>query len=413
MMETLAPLREAPWSTDLDWPDGMSPFTPFDREIQADPIDHYRWLRTHAPIVRSGDPTAPIHIVSRFADVTEGLRDAIQFRSQPPNASVPAGFLLNLDPPDHTRLRKAAASAFSPRAVASLEPRIIELVRMRWQGFLETGGGDAMAKFASPLTIAVISSVLGVPVEHSEQMREWTTQMIEYLGVLLRGVPNDGGADDGPYRALTGYMSNVLDGALRSPQEDVVGNLARLRAGAVLTPEETNGFITLLFSAGHETTTLLTGNCIDFLCDHPEWLEFLRLPEGPGQFLNEMLRYRPPVHRLARFAHEDATLAGYHIPAGSSIRFLIGSANRDERAFPDPDSFDPRRSNGAHAGFGYGMHMCMGSWLARLEVRTILETIGATVRHIERDPAIPRVPLTGGAFATVGLAAFGVRVEPL
>lgn len=412
MMDMLAPLREPPLSTDLDWPADMAPFTPFDRDIQADPIDHYRWLRAHAPVVRAGDPAAPLYIVSRFAEVTEGLRDAAQFQSQPPNAQVPAGFLLNLDPPDHTRLRKAASSAFSPRAVSSLEPQITALVQQRWADFVESRGGDGMAKFASPLTIAVISSVLGVPVEHSEQMREWTTQMIDYLGVLLRGVPNSGDVGDTAFRAMTAYMNQVLDAALGSPQEDVVGNLARLRESGTLTPDETNGFITLLFSAGHETTTLLTGNCLDFLCDHPEWLEFLRQPEGPNLFLNEMLRYRPPVHRLARFAHRDATLGGYHIPAGSSIRFLIGSANRDESVFSDPDRFDPSRTNSAHAGFGYGMHMCMGSWLARLEVRTILETIGATVRHIERDPAIPRVPLTGGAFATVGLAALGVRVEP-
>ena len=412
-MDSLAALREPPFSADLNWPEGMTPFMPFDRGIQADPITHYRWLRANAPVVRAGDRKAPLYIVSRFADVTEGLRDARQFRSRPPNAVVPAGFLLNLDPPDHTRLRKAASSAFSPRAVSGLEPRITELVRQRWSGFLESGGGDAMAAFASPLTIAVISSVLGVPVEHSEQMREWTTQMIDYLGVLLRGVPNDSGIDDHAYRSLTGYMNNVLDAALGSPQEDVVGNLARLRADGVLTPEETNGFTTMLFSAGHETTTLLTGNCLDFLCDHPQWLAFLREPDGPVQFLNEMLRYRPPVQRLTRFAHEDAALAGYHIPAGSSIRFLVGSANRDETVFPDPDVFDPARANSAHAGFGYGMHMCMGSWLARLEVRTILETIGATVGHIERDPAVPRVPLTGGAFATVGLAALGVRVTPL
>lgn len=413
MMTTLAPLREAPLSTDLDWPDGMTPFTPFDRDIQADPIEHYRWLRSNAPVVRAGDPAAPLYIVSRFADVTEGLRDASQFRSQLPGTTTPPGFLLNLDPPDHTRLRKAASSAFSPRAVAALEPRIIELVRARWKDFLDLGQGDAMAAFASPLTIAVISSVLGVPVEHSEQMREWTTHMIDYLGVLLRGVPDDGNADAGPYLALTGYMNNVLDVATQSPQDDVVGNIARLRLDGVLTAEETTGFVTILFSAGHETTTLLTGNCIDFLCDHPEWLEFLRQPDGPGQFLNEMLRYRPPVHRLTRFTHEDASLAGYRIPAGSSVRFLIGSANRDEAAFADPDVFDPMRSNSAHAGFGYGMHMCMGNWLARLEVRTILETIGQTVRRIERDTTIPRVPLTGGAFATVGLAALGVRVERL
>jgi cytochrome P450 len=409
-MDTLPLLREAPFSDDLDWPAGLSPFAPFDRAIQTDPVAHYRWLRENAPIVRAGDRAAPLYIVSRFAEVTEGLRDATQFQSQQASVPILPGFLLNIDPPDHTRLRKAASSAFSPRAIATLEPRITALVRERWQAFLDQGGGDAMGSFASPLTIGVISSVLGVPVEHSQQMRDWTTQMLDYLATLMRGVPATEGIDDRHYRALTDYMSAVLDRALDSPQEDVVGNFARLRADGSLTPDETTGFLTLLFSAGHETTTLLTGNCIDFLCDNPEWLEFLRQPDGPAQFLGEMLRYRPPVHRLTRFTHRDAQLAGYLIPAGSSVRFLIGSANRDDSVFPDPDRFDPARANAAHAAFGYGMHMCMGSWLARLEVRTILETIGASVAHIERDPAIPRVPLTGGAFATVGLAAFGVRV---
>lgn len=411
MTTGLTALRDAPMSTDLDWPQGMAPFSPFNRDIQADPIAHYRWLRQNAPVVRAGDPAAPLYIVSRFADVTQGLRDAARFRSQPLGATVPPGFLLNLDPPDHTRLRKAASRTFSPRAIAMLEPAITGLVRERWEAFMAIGGGDAMALFASPLTIAVISTVLGVPVEHAPQMRDWTTQMIDYFGVLLRGVPNPD-VNDTAYRALTDYMHAVLDAAADAPREDVVGNLVRLREEGTLTRDEACGFTTLLFSAGHETTTLLTGNCLDFLCDHPEWIALLRTADGPDCFLNEMLRFRPPVHRLTRFVYEDADLGGYRIPAGSSVRFLVGSANRDETVFADPDRFDPARSNASHAGFGYGMHMCMGSWLARMEVRSILEMIGRTVRHIEREPAVPRIPLTGGAFATVGLAELGIRVEP-
>lgn len=403
-------LREPPWSADLDWPEGMSPFEPFDHAIQIDPYAHYRWLRENAPVVRAGDPAAPLYIVSSFDSVTQGLRDADQFRSLPPQTHPLAGFVLLLDAPDHVRLRKTVSRAFSPRAVTTLEPQVREVVRRRWADFLGQGGGEALGEFASPTTIEVISSVLGVPVEKSEQMRQWTREMSIYLGVALRGVP--GNVDDSGFRNFSDYMGRVLDAALEAPGEDVAGSFARLRAAGDITSEEAIGFLTLLFVAGNETTTLVIGNCLQYLCDHPEWLDYLRQPDGPDLFLNEILRFLPPFHRLTRYTYRDAALGGYRIPAGSSIRFLVGAANRDESAFENGEAFDPARANAHQATFGYGPHMCMGSWLAKLEVRAILQEIANTVGRIERDPDTPTVPVTGGAFGTVGLTAFGVRLFP-
>lgn len=400
-----------PLSTDLDWPAGLKPFDPLDIEIQASPYAHYRWMRANTPIIRSGNPDAPLYIVSRFDDVTAGLRDAQVFLSRPPGAIVPPGFLLSIDAPDHPRIRQMASKAFTPRAVQEFTPVIAALIAERWNVVIENGGGEVMGLFASPLTIGVISTVLGVPVEQSAQMREWTTSILDYIAVLLRGVP--GGADDTAYVALTSYIDKLLDDACDSQAENVVTNLAQLRARGELTSQEASGFAALLFMAGHETTTLLTGNCLDFLSTRPEWIPFLRTEKGATAFLNEMLRYRPPVHRLARFVGQDTTLGGYHFPAGASVRFLVGSANRDDTAFADGDTFDPARSNASHAAFGYGPHMCMGSWLARLEVRMILERIGATVSELKPDPTIETVALTGGPFATVGLKKLGLSVRAI
>lgn len=405
-------IPEAPWSTDLDWPADLMPFDPFDTQIQSDPYAHYTWMREYAPVIRAGQPDAPLYIVSRFHDVTETLRNARDFSSVPRRDIVFPGFLLNSDPPDHTRLRQSANRAFSPRAIAAAEPVIAELIAKRWQTFLEAGGGEVIGSFASPLTISVIATVLGVPVSQSETMRDWTTAIIEYVGMLFRGVPN-ATANDSALRAMLAYINEVFDQANSDQGETVVANLARLRDEGVLSAEEAAGFASQLFMAGHETTTLLTGNCLDFLSVNPDIFASLRDLEAIPRFMDEMLRYRPPVHRLTRYTTCEVDIAGYRIPAGSSVRLLIASANRDSNKFADPDHFDPQRKNAAHAGFGYGIHMCIGSWLAKLEVRLMLEMLAKTTGTITPDDRWPRQPLAGGAFATVGLHSLGLSVTKL
>ena len=405
-------ILDTPWSTDLDWPAGLKPFDPFDTQIQSDPYAHYAWLREHAPVVRGGQADAPLYIVSRFHDVTESLRNASDFSSLPRRDIIIPGFLLNSDPPDHTRLRQSASRAFSPRAIAAVEPVIADLIKARWQPLLNAGGGEVIGSFASPLTIAVIATVLGIPVSQSKTMRDWTTAIIDYVGMLFRGVPN-ATANDHALKEMFAYVNAVFDDVDADQGETVVANLARLRDEGVLSAEEAAGFACQLFMAGHETTTLLTGNCLDFLSVNPDIFESLREPDAIPKFLDEMLRYRPPVHRLTRYTTRDVEIAGHRIPAGASVRLLIASANRDPAKFADPDTFDPTRRNAAHAGFGYGIHMCIGSWLAKLEVRLMLETLAATTATIAPDARWPRQPLAGGAFATVGLHSLGLRVTPL
>ena len=403
---------EAPWSTDLQWPAELTPFDPFNIEIQRDPYAHYAWLRDHAPVIRAGQREAPLYIVSRFDDVTDTLRNARDFSSVPRRDIVIPGFLLNSDPPDHTRLRQSASRAFSPRAIAAAETVIARLIAERWQPILAAGGGEVIGSFASPLTISVIATVLGIPVSQSETMRDWTTAIIDYVGMLFRGVPS-ATANDGALKAMLAYINAVFDDVDVEQGETVVANLARLRDEGVLSAEEAAGFACQLFMAGHETTTLLTGNCLDFLSVNPDVFVSLRAPDTIPKFLDEMVRYRPPVHRLTRYTTREVIIAGCPIPEGASVRLLIASANRDPTKFADPDRFDPKRKNASHAGFGYGIHMCIGSWLAKLEVRLMLETLVKTTATIEPEPRWPRQPLAGGAFATVGLHSLGLKVTSI
>ena len=397
---------QPPWSQDLDWPDHLPPFDPFDIAIQADPYPHYAWMLEHAPVLRAGPPAARFVFVSRHAEVTAGLRDAAAFSSVMRTDVAVPGFLLNMDPPEHAEMRRLVSRAFTPRALAAVEPGLAARVSEAWQRFLSHGGGDAIGEFASPCTIGVICDVLGIPDERAAEMRRWTSESIDYLAQVLRGVP--GGASRDGYDALLDTISAAMDRAAGG-EDSVIGNLARLRDEGVLSRPEAAGFAGLLFTAGHETTTLMTGNCLDILAREPGWLALLREPDGPSVFLEEAFRFRPPVHRLARVAVRDVDLGGIAIPPGSNLRFMVGAANRDPRQFDRPDRFAPRRANGGSAAFGYGVHLCIGAWLARLELRLILATIGAMTARLSIDPGQAPLPLSGGAFATVGLRALPLR----
>ena len=396
----------APCSHDLDWPDHLKPFDPFDTTIQADPYQHYDWMLEHAPVLQAGPAARPFVFVSRHAEVVAGLRDAATFSSVMRTDVAVPGFLLNMDPPNHTEMRRLVTRAFTPRALAALEPGIAARVSDAWRRFLQRGGGDAIAHFASPCTIGVICAVLGIPDEREAEMRRWTSESIDYLAQVLRGVP--GKASRAGYDALLDTISSAMDRAAGG-EDSVIGNLARLRDEGVLSRSDAAGFAGLLFTAGHETTTLMTGNCLDLLAREPRWLELLRTPDGPTAFLEEAFRLRPPVHRLARVATRDVELGGCIVLAGSDLRFMIAAANRDPRQFDQPCRFVPGRINTGNAVFGHGVHLCIGAWLARLELRLILASIGALTKHLSIDPDQAATPLVGGAFATVGLRSLPLR----
>ncbi len=407
-------MTEAPWSSDMAWPTGLSPFDPFDVAIQADPYRHYAWLRANAPVIRAGRPEAPLYVVSRYDDVLAGLKDSATFVSTPPGGEVIPGLLLMLDPPAHGPLRQTVSRAFGPRAVNAIEAAVRTLVATRWDAFLAAGGGDAAAAFATPLTMGVIATVLGITVADAAQMRAWTNSAVDFIATRIRGVVNPDASVDS-YARMRAFMADAMDRAARDRaagcgRDTVIDALAALREEGALTPDEADGFACLLFMAGHETTTLLSVNCLDQLASDPSALAWLQAGGSPAAFAEEMARFRPSVHRLTRYAARATTIGGYDIPAGAAVRFLIASANRDAARYADPERFDPGRLGAAHAGFGAGMHICLGSWLARLELRLMLERIAATTASIAIVGA--RIPVEGGAFATSGLTRLDLSVTP-
>ena len=179
-------MTDAPWSCDLAWPASLPAFDPFDGAIQADPYRHYAWLRTNAPVVRAGRSDAPLYVVSRYADVLAGLKDSATFVSTPPGGAIIPGLLLMLDPPAHGPLRKAVSRAFGPRAVSAIEEAVRTLVASRWDAFLANGGGDAAADFATPLTMGVIATVLGITVADAGRMRDWTNAAVDFIATRIR-----------------------------------------------------------------------------------------------------------------------------------------------------------------------------------------------------------------------------------
>ncbi|KQM63136.1 MULTISPECIES: cytochrome P450 [unclassified Sphingomonas] len=405
-------MTDAPWSHDLPWPADLPPFDPFDVTIQADPFRHYAWLRTNAPVVRAGHSDAPLYLVSRYDDVLAGLKDAATFVSTPPGGAIIPGLLLMLDPPLHGPMRQTIGRAFGPRAVNAIEDAVRTLVATHWDGFLASGGGDAAAGFATPLTMGVIATVLGITIDDAARMRDWTNSAVDFIATRIRGVVNPDASVDS-YARMRAFMAAAMDRAVAERtagrgRDTVIDALAALRDDGELTADEADGFACLLFMAGHETTTLLSVNCLDQLATDPAALWWLQAGGNPAAFVDEMLRHRPSVHRVTRHAARATVIAGHTVPAGAPVRFLIASANRDAAHFSDPDRFDPARRGPPHAGFGYGMHICMGSWLARLELRLMLDHIAATTATITASGL--RVPVEGGAFATSGLTRLDLSV---
>ena len=291
--------------------------------------------------------------------------------------------LLELDPPDHTRLRRLVAPAFTPHAIASYRPRIEKVV----DGLLDTAPPDRpwdlVAGLASPLPIAVITDLLGVPDINSAAFARYGAtigsglsgpQSVAHVARLIE-------AD----RRLRRVLAETFDYRRQEPGDDVVSQLlakdADQLASAELVP-----LCMLLLLAGFETTVNLIGNAVLALLDRPDqWHAVAQDPALAGAAIEETLRWDPPVQRTVRAPMADLELAGVDVPQGSMVVLYLAGANRDPAAYDDPDRFDLFRTDGAeHLAFSAGIHYCLGAPLARLEATVALE------RLIQRFPRLQR-----------------------
>ncbi|MDA8321332.1 MAG: cytochrome P450 [Actinomycetota bacterium] len=367
---------------------------------KADPYPLYARLRPQG-LVRS---PLGLSIAADHATVASILRDR-RFSSSPahqrgyrppsyppddPRASLPVADLLTLDPPDHTRLRRLVAGAFTPRAIAGLEPWIRGVTARLLAVADGAAGFDLIEALAFPLPIAVICHLLGVPASDQAQFRAWGHDVAATLD------PQTAAAAQAETRAaelaLTGYLHDLVLERRANPDDSMLSALiAAEQEGERLSSGELVSTALLLLIAGFETTVNLIGNgTVALLSDPRNWSRLRQDPALIPAAIEEMLRYDSPVQLTSRIATEDVEVGGSVITAGRSVIACIGGANRDPNVFERPDEFRiDRPGPGRHLSFSLGIHHCLGASLARLEARIAIEEL--TRRYSALELAAPPV----------------------
>ncbi|MFC4943067.1 cytochrome P450 [Pseudonocardia sp. GCM10023141] len=369
-------------------------FDAFRPEHRADPYPHYARVREATPFLPSG---FGVDFVTRHAECSAVLSETLWshrdeaelFHPEADRSLLPTSFLW-MDPPDHTRLRGLVSKAFTPRTVTALRPRIRELVTGMLDAALAATSVEAIETIAYPLPLIVVCELLGVPAADQA--------MVHRVGPgLARGFdpdpvlsPQERRTRDENTVELVTYFRDLIARRLADPRNDLVSALGAVHErGDTLTEHEMLTTCITLLIAGHETTVNMVGNGLLALLRNPAQLDLLHeRPELAGPAVDEILRYDSPVHMTTRTARCELVVGERTFQEGDSVCVLVGSANRDPRAFVRPDSFDVTRyATGAaaprHLGFALGIHYCMGAALARLEGEILFGELARRVRALE------------------------------
>jgi cytochrome P450 len=366
------------------------------------PFPYYEYMREHHPVYFN--PTTNDWNVFHYAQVQQVLSDHANFTSTiigggDPQSPIAASMIAN-DPPRHRQLRGLVTQAFTPRTVTQLTDRITGIVQELLDRALPNGKMDAVDELAYPLPIMVIAELLGAPAEDRDRFRAWSEAIVS-----SRMGSSESSA---PQMEMGGYFMQFIAQRRQQPTNDLMSALVAARLdGEQFNDLELLGFCILLLVAGHETTTHLLSNAIICLDEHPQAIEQLRAqPELVPAAIEEVLRYRAPVHYMIRMTTQNVNVGGQEIPAGQVVRAWIGSANRDEQVFPNAATFDINRDAKQHMGFGYGVHFCLGAPLARLESKIALTALLEKMPNFRRQREIPLQGLDGEVI-------FGVKHLPI
>ncbi|MEU8679055.1 cytochrome P450 [Streptomyces sp. NPDC048560] len=359
-------------------------FDPWSPAFVADPYPAYTALRA-AGRAHYFEPTRQ-WLIPHYSDVSGLLRDRRLGRTYlhrfsheefgltpPPAAHEPFHTLneqglLDLEAPDHTRIRRLVSKAFTPRTVERLVPTVERLAAELVDAFVASGGGDLLAAVAEPLPVAVIAEMLGVPEADRALLRPWSSAI---CGMFELNPPEETARE--AVRAsvdFSAYLRGLIAERRADPGTDLISALiAAHDEGERLSEQEMISTCVLLLNAGHEATVNTTVNGWWTLFRHPEQLAALRgnhalLPTA----VEELLRYDTPLQMFERWVLDDIEIAGTVIPRGSEVALLFGSANRDPERFAAPDTLDLSRQDNPHITFGAGIHYCLGAPLARIEL---------------------------------------------
>jgi cytochrome P450 len=403
--------------------------TLFTWEFAADPYPAYAWLRTHSPVHRTTLPSGvSAWLVTRYADARQALADQRLSKNPVHHSEQAHGkgkvgipgersanlmtHLLNIDPPDHTRLRRLVSKAFTPGRVAEFAPRVQELTDRLIDGFCEKGEADLIHEFAFPLPIYAICDLLGVPREDQDDFRDWAGMMIRHGGGPRGGVAR-------AVKRMRSYLAELIHRKRENPGDDLISGLIRASDhGEHLTENEAAAMAFILLFAGFETTVNLIGNGVLALLRNPGQRERLQraLAEGDESLLvtgvEELLRYDGPVELATwRFAKQDLTIGGQRVAEGDPVLVVLAAADRDPERFAGPDVLDLARTDNQHLGYGHGIHYCLGAPLARLEGRTALATLLTRLPDL-RLSADPEELRWRGGLIMRGLRTLPVEFTP-
>ncbi|MGW3985471.1 cytochrome P450 [Streptomyces sp. NPDC004830] len=397
-------------------------FDPWDPAFLADPYPALAELRAAGRVHRF-EPTNQ-WLVPHHADVSALLRDRRlgrtyqhrftheEFgRSAPPAEHEPFHTLndhgmLDLEPPDHTRIRRLVSKAFTPRTVERLKPYVRALADRLVSALVDAGGGDLLRDVAEPLPVAVIAEMLGIPESERAPLRPWSADIC--------GMYELNPSEETAARAVrasvefSAFLRELIATRRKEPGDDLVsGLIAAHDEGDRLTEQEMISTCVLLLNAGHEATVNATVNGWYALFRNPAQLELLRAdPSLVPSAVEELMRYDTPLQLFERWVLDDIEIAGTTIPRGAEIAMLFGSANHDPAVFDDPSALDLTRRDNPHISFSAGIHYCIGAPLARIELAA---SMGAL---LERTPTLRLAaePVRKPNFVIRGLEGLAVEV---
>ena len=391
-----------------------------DPAVLPDPYPVLAGLREASPFAQAG---GALVVVGRHADCSAILRDPRSSSERnnsllaPPEVRAQrAPSFLSLDPPDHTRLRRLVSKAFTPRAIARLEPRVHELSdELLTKAGPDRGGAgqiEVVSQLAYPLPVRIISELLGVPPGDHARFAGWSASLAHSLQPqFIAAGPAPARAAQQARLEFADYFRELIAARRRRPADDLLSELIRAEdEGQRLSEQELIATCVLLLVAGHETTVGLISNAILALLRHPGQLAALRADAGlAAGAVEETLRYDAPVQFTGRVARGGMQVGPVSAPDGAVLLLLLAATGRDPLVFAGPDSFDIRRAAGSHLAFAAGPHFCLGAPLARLEATIAVRALATRVAGPELDPAglayKPNLNLRGPARLVVGFDA--------
>jgi len=357
-------------------------FDPYDVDLIADPYPMFARLRDEAPLYYNAE--YDFFAVSRYADVNKALVDNATFSSArgaileliKANLEIPSGMLIFEDPPIHDVHRKLLSRMFTPRRIAALEPMIREFCAQCLDPLVSSGEFDFVADLGAQMPMKVISSLLGIPEDDQEYIRDRGNAVLRTEAGKPMNASQHGLSVGEQFEAYIEWRAE-------HPSDDIMTELLNVEfvdetgTARRLTRDEILVYLNVVAGAGNETTTRLIGWAGKILAEHPDQRrELARHPELIPQAIEELLRYEPPAPHVSRYVTRDVSLYDQTVPEGSVMMMLIGAACRDERQFgPDAGEFNVHRTARPHLTFSVGAHFCLGSALARLEGRVALEEV--------------------------------------